>query len=157
MKKLIIASALALTPFLSYADTGPGCGWGAILFEGKDGLVSNVLAATTNGTLGNQTFGMTSGTAGCDGEKTVTMSAAGDFLNNNMERVAKDMAIGGGESLETLAGLLGINESDKSTFFNVTQQNFTTIFNQAETNSKHVLTSLKSVMQSNASLSKYVI
>ena len=64
MKKTLIAGLIALAPFAAQAaDKGPGCGWGAMVFDGQSGIGPNVLAATTNGILGNQTFGMTSGTA----------------------------------------------------------------------------------------------
>ena len=155
-KTLVLSFALLAAPMSSFADTGPGCGWGAMIFEGKDGLVSNVLAATTNGTFGNQTFGMTSGTAGCDGKKTVTTTAADDFLDSNIEKIAKDMATGQGESLSTLASLIGIPEAEKSHFYSVTQQNFGTIFSKAESTSKDVLESLKTVMQKDDMLAKYV-
>ena len=156
MKKILLATALIVTPALSFADTGPGCGWGAMLFDGQDGLPANVLAATTNGTLGNQTFGMTSGTAGCDASKPVTTSAADSFLNSNMEKVARDMATGGGEALTTLAGLMGIEDADKAAFYQVTQQNFSKIFKSDAVNSKEVLLSLKAVMQLDSQLVKYV-
>ena len=156
MKKQLLAIALLATPLYAVADTGPGCGWGAMLFEGKDGLGPNVLAATTNGSTGNQTFGMTTGTAGCDPSKPVTTSAADDFLNSNMDKLAKDMAIGHGESLHTLAGLLGIDEKDQSEFYRVTKDNFTNIFDSAHTNSRDVLISLRMVMKQNARLSKYI-
>ncbi|MCK4487712.1 MAG: DUF3015 family protein [Desulfobacterales bacterium] len=41
-------------------------GLGPIIFEGKDGLVSQVCMVTTNGTLANQTLGITSGTSNCE-------------------------------------------------------------------------------------------
>ncbi|MCU7875175.1 MAG: DUF3015 domain-containing protein [Candidatus Thiodiazotropha sp. (ex Lucinoma borealis)] len=147
--------ALLTTPMASMgAETGPGCGWGSMLMDGKNGLPSNVLAATTNGTFGNQTFGMTSGTAGCDSNQTIQKAAA-DFLNDNMEKVARDMSKGQGESLETLANLLGIQEQDKSTFFSVSQANFSTIFSSDSISSTQVMTSLHEVMKKNVSLSQY--
>ena len=155
-KVLVLSCALLAAPMASFADTGPGCGWGAMLFNGQDGLGPNVLAATTNNTFGNQTFGMTSGTAGCDGKKAVTMSAADKFLDSNIDKVAKDMATGQGESLETLAGLLGIEDSEKTHFYSVTQKNFGTIFSKPDSTSKEVLESLKTVMQQDSTLAKYV-
>ena len=158
MKKTTLALSLALlaSPVASMADTGPGCGWGAMVFEGQDGLGPNILAATTNGTFGNQTFGLTSGTAGCDSTKPVTTSAADKFLDSNMEKVAKDMATGQGESLSTLASLMGISESEKDHFYSVTQNNFGSIFSKPYITSKQVLESLKTVLQQDDVLAKYV-
>ena len=155
-KTLVLSVALLAAPMSSFADTGPGCGWGSMLFNGQDGLGPNVLAATTNGTLGNQTFGMTTGTAGCDASKPVTTSAADKFLDSNIEKVAKDMATGEGESLSTLASLLGIEEAEKTHFYTVTQKNFGSIFSKPENTSKEVLESLKTVMQQDSLLAKYV-
>ena len=155
-KVLVLSCALLATPVASFAETGPGCGWGSMLFNGQDGLGPNILAATTNGSFGNQTFGMTTGTAGCDSSKPVTMGKADEFLDSNIEKVAKDMATGQGESLATLAGLLGIEDSEKSHFYSVTQKNFSTIFSKADTTSKEVLESLKTVMQQDSTLAKYV-
>ncbi len=48
------------------ADSDIGCGLGTMVFDGQQGKVYKVLGATTNGTSGNQTFGITFGTLGCD-------------------------------------------------------------------------------------------
>lgn len=155
-KTIVLSFALLAAPMSSFADTGPGCGWGSMIFDGKDGLGPNVLAATTNGILGNQTFGMTTGTAGCDASKPVTTSAADKFLDSNIDKIAKDMATGQGESLDTLASLLGISDTEKTHFFSVTQKNFSSIFSKPDNTSKEVLESLKTVMQQDETLAKYV-
>src|SRR5690606_35144952 len=68
MNRLRIASLLAAASLNAFATApgGPGCGWGNMLFEGQSGLPSHLVASITNGTSGNATFGMTSGTNGCD-------------------------------------------------------------------------------------------
>src|SRR6186713_935077 len=54
---------------------GPaGCGLGSMIFEPDSGF-TQVFAATTNGTSGNQTFGITSGTSNCDPGAAKTASA----------------------------------------------------------------------------------
>jgi hypothetical protein len=138
------------------ADTGPGCGWGTMLMDGQQGLGPNVIAATTNGTLGNQTFGMTFGTAGCDKNHTVESTAATHFLDDNMESVARDMSTGQGESLDTLANLLGVQKEHKDKFFSVTQANFATIFSSDAVSSLEVMASIQKVMKEDATLSQYV-
>lgn len=155
MKKIMIASLLVLaTPFAAQANS-VGCGAGSMVFKGQSGLAPNVLAATTNGLSGNQTFGITSGTLGCNQNDTVT-AAAGEFIDKNMERVARDMSTGKGESLETLATLMGIEQADKAKFFQISQANFTSIYSRDDVTSSEVIASLKSVMQSDADLAKYV-
>ena len=62
MKKLLAVAALAATLPLSnvaMADADIGCGLGTMVFDGKSGKVFKILGATTNGTSGNQTFGIT--------------------------------------------------------------------------------------------------
>ena len=156
MKKTALAIALLASPMASIgAETGPGCGWGAMLMDGKDGTGHHVLAATTNGTFGNQTFGMTSGTLGCDTGETIQRAAA-DFLDDNMEKVARDMSTGQGEALDTLANLMGIQEQDKAKFFTVTHENFSKIFSSDAVSSVDVMASIQEVMKKDATLSQYV-
>lgn len=69
MRSLVIAMlALGLISTASAKEYGPaGCGLGTeVIFQDANEWHEHVLAATTNGTSGNQTFGMTSGTLGCD-------------------------------------------------------------------------------------------
>ena len=155
MKKLLVAGLLTLsTPFAAHANSA-GCGLGSTLFDGQSGLAPNILAATTNVISGNQTFGMTTGTLGCNQNDTVS-AAADDFINNNMERVARDMSTGGGETMDTLAALMGIEAADKAAFMQVSQHNFTTIYSRDDVSSTEVLSSLKAVMLSDKALAKYV-
>jgi hypothetical protein len=156
MKKITLAIALLATPVASMgAETGPGCGWGSILMDGQSGIAPNVMAATTNGTFGNQTFGMTSGTAGCNSNQTIQRAAA-DFLDDNMEKVARDMSIGQGESLGALANLMGIHAQDMARFFSVTHDNFSTIFSSDSVSSTQVMASIQEVMKQDARLSQYL-
>lgn len=154
MKKLLIAGLLVAASPLVHANSA-GCGLGSTLFKGQSGIGPNILAATTNGISGNQTFGMSTGTLGCNANDTVTAAVDG-FIDSNMERVARDMSTGEGESLETLATLMGIQGQDKATFFQVSQSNFSSIYSRDDVTSGEVLSALKSVMMSDAALSKYV-
>lgn len=154
MKKIIIAGLMVLTPLAAQAGNSAGCGLGSQLFDGQSGLGPNILAATTNGISGNNTFGMSSGTLGCNQDDTVT-AAADTFLDANMERVARDMSTGEGEALETLATLMGVEAADKAAFYTVSQSNFKAIFSSEDVSSLEVMASLKAVMSSNAALAKY--
>ena len=154
MKKLLIVGLMALAPLAVQAGGSAGCGLGSTLFDGQSGLAPNILAATTNGLSGNNTFGMTTGTLGCDQNDSISAAADG-FLNANMERVARDMATGQGESLETLAALIGVEEADKASFYTVSQTNFKSIYSRDDVTSTEVLASLKAIMLSDATLAKY--
>ena len=155
MKKLLLVSLIALTPLAAQAGGSAGCGLGSTLFDGQSGIAPNVLAATTNGLSGNQTFGMTTGTLGCNQNDTVS-AAADTFLDANMERVARNMSTGQGESLETLAALIGIEDADKASFFALSQSNFKSIYSRDDVTSSEVLASLKAIMLKDVTLAKYV-
>ena len=98
MKKVVTVSLVALAVICLgtavLADQkNYGCGLGSIAFEGNDGLISQVSAATTNGTFGNQTFGITSGTSNCEQFKTFASNEKiNTFVAENMDSLAKDIA-----------------------------------------------------------------
>lgn len=122
MKKLVLLTALLSTS--AFAAHGPaGCGLGSIMFEGKDGLVMNVLAATFNGSSANQTFGMSTGTLGCEDAKTAKVSAV-SFIEGNTVALSNDIARGNGETLDAYLALINKSAADKK----VLQKNFSNIF-----------------------------
>jgi len=64
---VFLVSLTAAVPVLSHASQkNTGCGLGSVIFKGQDALLFQILAVTTNGTSGNQTFGITTGTLNCD-------------------------------------------------------------------------------------------
>jgi hypothetical protein len=105
MKKLVVSfSVLCLSSSLLAAGYGKaGCGLGSIL-AGKEG--NQVIAATTNGTSGNQTFGISSGTSNCVPGASKS-AAVQTFIKNNYTPLQNDIAKGNGESLVSLGSLLG--------------------------------------------------
>lgn len=75
MKKLYLASALATVLTLSsnaMAIDSTGCGLGSMAWRGQSGTAPQILAVTTNGSFGTQTFGISSGTSGCDQNGRIT-------------------------------------------------------------------------------------
>ena len=86
MKRILIGSLLAITSLSALAEApgGPNCGWGNMLFEGERGLPSHFIASTTNGTSGNATFGMTSGTNGCSTDGALTYGGKSLLAINGM-------------------------------------------------------------------------
>ena len=155
MKKLL-AMALLASSSLAMADNDAGCGLGSILFEGKSGAAPKILAATTNGTYGNQTFGITSGTLGCQSDGVISSNARlSMFMGTNSERLARDMSVGRGETLEVLANLLKIKAEDKTTFFQATQTHFGKIFAPENKTAGDVLAALNKVMAQDSKLAAY--
>ncbi|MBQ8869771.1 MAG: DUF3015 family protein [Alphaproteobacteria bacterium] len=131
MNKTLFASLMLSVGILSNpanALDSTGCGLGSMAWRGQSGIIPQVAAVTTNGIFGNQTFGITFGTSGCDPNGRVTggtqkMILA--FVENNMEQFAIDAAAGEGETLTTLAGILNM---DEQTVALKTYQNFAVLF-----------------------------
>ncbi|MBA2490643.1 MAG: DUF3015 domain-containing protein [Gammaproteobacteria bacterium] len=139
------------------AEDSTGCGAGTLLFDGQSGLAPQVLAVTTNGTVGNQTFGISSGTLGCDTEGMIVASARlNRFTSRNFETLAQNMAVGEGETLTTLANMIGIADKDKPAFFAATKTHFDTIFASHALTARDMLVGLEAVMADDAVLAHYV-
>lgn len=158
LSKGLIFGLLGAASLAAQADQagGGGCGWGNMLFEGQRGLVPHLLATTTNGTSGNATFGLTSGTNGCD--SSVRLGYGGRSLlamNGMLDSIAEDMAQGQGEALDAYATLLGIEAADRAHFAKVTHENFGTIFSGADVTSEQVLAATLDVMSRDAQLARY--
>ena len=156
--KLIIAAILTLSPIgvVLAASNNVGCGVGSIIFKGQSGVAPQVLAATTNGTLGNQTFGISSGTLGCDRDGVVdTPVKVSMFIDTNLDKLARDMAVGKGETLESLASLIGVQDADKAAFFATTKSHFAEIIPSANANTQEVIDGLNHVLAANSELSRY--
>lgn len=152
---MVLAAVLAVGSTAAFADRDVGCGIGSQVWAGQSGKVPKILAGTTNGLFANQLFGITFGTLGCSGTGTVTAQAV-TFTNENAETLARDMAVGEGESLNVLASLLNIKSEDKARFFAVSKQNFSEIYSAENKDSLQVLASLQTVMAKDDVLKAYV-
>ena len=158
MKKTLLFAglALALAGTAHANEENTGCGLGTMIFDGQKGIVPQVLAVTTNGTLWNQTFGITSGTSGCTQDGVVSSSwKTAMFIDGNKHKLARDMSTGGGETLESLASLIGVQDQDKTAFYLLTKENFARIFPSENPTTDQVMVSLKQVLSSDARLAQY--
>lgn len=129
MKKILVsvfAVAALATAGMANVNSQTGCGLGAMIIKDDSSAVMLALQATTNGTSANQTFGITSGTSGCKKTKLVMNDRAEEFVASNMDILAKEISVGHGESLETLAELL--NVEDKAMFSAALQANYNSIY-----------------------------
>ena len=92
-----------------------GCGLGSVLFGETESRGGQVLAATTNGIYGNNTFGMSSGTSNCVPEESETTAQLKKnmemFVAANREALANDIAKSNGETITTLSGMMGCKDS----------------------------------------------
>lgn len=161
MKKIILtAVAMAALPVASViaAPNNVGCGVGSMVWEGQSGIAPQILAVTTNGTMANQLFGISSGTLGCSKDGVVSLPVPhriAQFTGDNLEKLARDMAVGDGESLNSLATLWEVETQDKPAFFKATQTHFAQIFPNDNVTAKDVLLSLNNVLAADPALKRY--
>jgi hypothetical protein len=161
MRKLVaVAAVAALFPAVALAQANNigSCGWGSKVFDGQSGVAPQVLAVTTNGTSGNQTFGITSGTSGCtqDGAVRSTWKTA-MFIDGNRERLARDMSVGGGEALDSLAHLLGVEAADRAEFNRIARDNMQRIFPSDMAGTEQIVSALRQVLMADAKLARYTV
>lgn len=156
-RKLIAVAALALAPLSAQADNDAGCGLGTQLMNGKSGILFHLVATYTNGLLGNQTFGITSGTLGCNGNSQVTADAdLRKFASTNLDQLSVEMASGEGEALTALASLYKIEAQDRAAFYTLTKSNYGTLISSDSVTAGDLLASLQTLMANDARLARYV-
>ena len=139
MKKLVtLVAAVGLTTSLYANNTNTGCGLGSIVIKNQNTTILQALAATTNGTSGNQTFGISSGTSNCNKPNNfVSNDKLNQFVNENMDELAMDISAGKGETLNTVAALMNIE--NKEDFASKLQANFSDIYTSEKVTSAEVI------------------
>jgi hypothetical protein len=120
-------------------DTGPGCGLGKLAwadFKNQKNIAPQVMMATTNGSFGSGTFGISSGTSGCTNDGQVMADQRTTmFAAMNFENLSQEMAQGKGEHLASLATLMGIPAEQHTAFFALTQERYSAMVQAGETSS----------------------
>ncbi len=155
MKKLVVIINAVIMMIVVLSGVGwavdpknTGCGLGSIAWEGQNGLMSQTLAATTNGTFGNQTFGITSGTSNCEQYKSFTYNKKVDtFVADNMDNLARDIARGQGEYVNTLAVLMEVPDTKKASFRSQLQAHFSDIYTSDKVTHSDVVQNILVVAQ----------
>ncbi|HEK1686038.1 TPA: DUF3015 domain-containing protein [Pseudomonas putida] len=158
MKRILLGTLFAAVSINAMAEApgGPNCGWGNLLFEGQRGTPAHFLASTTNGTSGNATFGMTSGTNGCSTKAALTYGGKSWLaMNGTMNELSEDMAQGQGEALTTYAVVLGVKPEDRAHFASVTHDHFQQIFSSANVTAEDVHSNTIAVLKKDPQLAKY--
>jgi hypothetical protein len=130
----------------NYADAG--CGLGSMIFGSQPGFIQ-VLASTTNGSFGSQTFGITSGTSNC-GAGAMGAPTAKNYVESNREAVAKDISRGSGETIADLSQLAGCSNSQE--VGKSLQRNFKQIFPRPGLKDTEVSDNVVGVLRADASL-----
>jgi hypothetical protein len=149
MLVIVLMSFIALPASICYAinQKNTGCGLGTLIMKGNEGLLFQVLAVTTNGTCGNQTFGITSGTLDCDKPaRFASNERLNIYVADNMDNLAKDIARGQGEYLNTLAVLMEVPEDARTDFYLKLQNNFSQIYPSSNVSSVEVVNNIEALL-----------
>ena len=159
MKRALILMALTIVMPMSAAkaDNDVGCGVGTMIWEGNSGVVYKLMASFTN-SFAFQSISVTFGLINCDGKGTVTASVnpeAQHFAAANLDRIARDSAVGHGESLDALASLYELHSADRSEFAVFAQDHFAELFSSDHVTSNEVIETLERLMREDEHLSVY--
>ena len=106
--------------------------------------IHQVFAATTNGTFGSQTLGITFGTSNCGDHGLVKISKEREvFAQENYTSLVKEMAQGKGENLSTLASLYQCPAAKHQEFGAMVQEKFDSLVASDQTTSTELLSQLE--------------
>ncbi|SFL08370.1 Protein of unknown function [Nitrosomonas aestuarii] len=131
-----------------------GCGLGSMVI-GSDRGAKQIFAATTNGTSGSQTFGMTSGTSNCGDHGLLNLSKEREvFASENYTSLVKEMAQGKGENLNILASMYQCPIANYQEFGAMTQDKFNELVAGAQTTPIELLSRLENQLSQHRALSK---
>jgi hypothetical protein len=165
-KKRLLSLGIALIPlcattvFGANPDTGPGCGLGKLAWSDyghQKSIAPQVMMATTNGTFGSQTFGISSGTSGCTNDGTImSQEKVNVFAAINFENLSQEMARGGGEHLASLAQLMNIPEAQRPEFYTLAKANYANFLQSGETTPAAMLKALNNAMTAHPTFAKLV-
>ena len=157
MKRKLVAIAVAGAFWsMSASAENTGCGLGTMIWDGDQGIAPQVMAVTTNGTSGNQTFGISTGTLGCERDGVVRSDAQlSMYTGSNLDMIARDMSRGSGESLHVLADLMGVEESDRAHFYTTLQRNYGDIFASPDVTAGEVISAIDATLRTDERLARY--
>ena len=156
MKRMLAGLVLLSGSSIAMAGAGgDGCGWGNALFAGQSGTGPHVLAATTNTSTGNNTFGMTFGTNGCSTAGKLSYGGK-NMVSAIMNELSEDVARGEGDALNTVAVLYGVEPTDRGTFASVMHENFAVLFPSEDVTVDEMIVSMEDVMKADPTLAKYL-
>jgi hypothetical protein len=144
MKKLLVLAIALVSVSASAAQYGSaGCGLGNMIFEKDNTWWKQVLASTTNGTSGNQTFGISSGTLNCDSPTPGKTAQVEAYIEANKMALANDIAKGNGETISGLSKVYGC--TDSAAFGKALKSNYKSIYPTADVTTATVATEINGV------------
>lgn len=149
MKQQILIALFTMMASAVFAAGDAGCGLGSMVIS-KNSKGLQLLALTTNGSFFSQPLGITSGTSNCSASGIVSNDKAIEYyVDANQNEILKEMSMGTGEKLETLASLYGCqSDTGKAEFKAMTKSEFLLI-NKNTANSQEWLQNLNTVIDAN--------
>jgi hypothetical protein len=146
MMKLVLA--LLMFPVASLAGDS-GCGLGSMIIKSNTKLLQ-LFSMTTNGSSFSQPLGITSGTSGCTASGLVKNDKQIQyFVEVNSEELKRQMAVGNGEKLSTLATLNGcIDSNSQRVFAEWTKENYQTLVPSSDVSWEQLNSNLKNATES---------
>ena len=158
---LFLVMGMSGIAFGNPPNNGPGCGLGKLAWAetsvSKENIAPQVMMATTNGTFGSQTFGISSGTSGCSNDGKVWASEKVNvFTALNFDNLSQEMAQGQGEHLTSLATLMGIPQEQHQDFFAMTQEKYTILVQAGESSPKAVVKAMHDAMEGHTVLAQAI-
>jgi hypothetical protein len=153
MKRIlfVLAAVTLLTAAASAAQNDAGCGLGAQLFK-ENRPVDQILAATTNGCFGTQTFGITTGTLGCSSGGLIKASREREvFTATNFRALEQELAAGSGQYEASLAALTGCKAEPFAVF---AKARYEKLLPSEKTTSTELLNNLDKELSSDPAMAK---
>lgn len=160
MKNLILGVCLlSLAPLAALAESGgtnpsgtDGCGLGWQVTDQKTWL-GTTTRGTTNAIV-PPTFGMTSGTIGCEKHPIAKNEVeAAAYAYNNYDSLSIEMAQGRGEYVNGLAKSLGCNDAVVPAFGQMTQKNYMQIMGSEKSSAMDMYENVKTQIKNDTLLS----
>lgn len=150
----LLAAVLVLsTGAQASGQNDAGCGLGSMLFK-EQKPAHQIVAATTNGCFGNQTFGITTGTLGCTSGGLIKSSKEREvFVATNLRAIERELAAGKGQYASSLASLSGCG-AKSGEFLSLTKARYEKLFPSATTGAAELIKNLDKEIAADASLSK---
>jgi hypothetical protein len=161
MKRLLMMGAVLVT-FISLSGSvfaagygGSGCGPGSLVAGTSPGAIQ-LVGVTTNVILSpTQYSAISTGFSNCNPQGLVKVEKEREiFAQSNYSSLVREMAVGEGENLETLAGMYGCSKESYGEFNSMVQKNFENIIQSEGTTPGQMLTSIENEMAGHTVLSK---
>jgi hypothetical protein len=122
-----------------------GCGLGSRWMRNSKSALAHWVAVYLNGITG-QVYGITSGTQDCKEAPSFAFNERLEiFVADNMDNLAKDIAMGQGETVDTVAELMEVPIQEWSAFSLTLQAHFSDIFPSPEVNNTDVIENIMNV------------